>query len=232
MIALLTIIALLDMSFTRAQEVNSYSCARCYNENHQFCLFEDELTQGLCCDDRQTAACGALRDNRFCVQKDKMKNETMRDFGCPANNQKCPASNDEITVRITEKYPKVYNREHAWNQDIPDSSATSWNCKYLIMTDRALVSSANVSARGYTFLQVESYGFDEDVYLIVQEHNQYKDYLVNNLAVDPVTQIYRVYFGSKFYIPAEYDLLLTFEPIKAASNVTSKMGKIKFRTWW
>lgn len=80
------------------------------------------------------------------------------------------------------------------------------------------MSATNEADRGYIFLQVEQYGFDEEVLLIVQEHGKFRDYQLANNATDKITRVYKVHFGSRFYIPAEYDLLISFEPLKAASG--------------
>ena len=44
-------------------------------------------------------------------------------------------------------------------------------------------------------------------------------------------KIYKVYFGTKFYMPVEYDLMLFFEPVSVDSGEVSNSGKIRLRAW-
>ena len=44
-------------------------------------------------------------------------------------------------------------------------------------------------------------------------------------------QVYKAYFGTKFYMPVEYDLMIYFAPKKAESGVVSKSGKLRLRSW-
>ena len=92
------------------------------------------------------------------------------------------------------------------------------------------MSQANPFNRGYIFVQLESYGFDDDVFLIVQRHGMFEDYSASN-PTNPYAKIYRVNFGDKFYIPAEYDILIAFEPVKSDFNTRSPLGKLRLRTW-
>ena len=52
---------------------------------------------------------------------------------------------------------------------IPDPSGTgsSWNCKFKISVDESLLNLVDTSKNGYTSILIESYGFDEDVFMIV-----------------------------------------------------------------
>ena len=51
---------------------------------------------------------------------------------------------------------------------MPAPSAEDWHCKYSIRADRILVSHEDPDYRGYIFLDIEPYAFDEDVFVIVQ----------------------------------------------------------------
>ena len=77
-------------------------------------------------------------------------------------------------------------------------------------------------------IQVEQYAFDQDVFLIIQEHGKYKDFKVAN--PDPKTKIYGVKFSQRFFIPAEYDIILAFEPVYRRNGIVSKGGKIRFKS--
>jgi len=56
--------------------------------------------------------------------------------------------------------------------------------------------------RGWNFLQIENYGFDDFVYLIINPQGRFYDFRKED-PVNSVTKVYKVDFGRKFYIPAE-----------------------------
>ena len=78
-------------------------------------------------------------------------------------------------------------------------------------------------------IQVEQYAFDQDVFIIIQEHGKYRDFKIAE--PDPKTKIYGVRFSQRFFIPAEYDIILGFEPTYRANDVISNGGKIRFKSW-
>lgn len=47
---------------------------------------------------------------------------------------------------------------------------------------------------------------------------------------DPATKIYAVRFSQRFYVPAEHDLLLSFEPIRRDNGAVSQAGGLRLRT--
>jgi len=80
-------------------------------------------------------------------------------------------------------------------------------------------------------LEVEPYGFDEEVIVIVQPHKEFNDYNKND--PDSVTKIYKANWGRKFIFPAEYDILLYFIPVANSEKSffkTSAEGKFRMRT--
>ena len=58
---------------------------------------------------------------------------------------------------------------------------------------------------GYIYVEVQPYGFDEDVFVIIQPYQQFYDYVVG-YEQSLITEIYKATFGSKFYIPFEYEM--------------------------
>jgi hypothetical protein len=50
-------------------------------------------------------------------------------------------------------------------------------------------------------LNIENYGFDGDLFLIVQLHGTYQDFRIRD-PTNPYTYIYSVFFGTTFYIPS------------------------------
>jgi len=84
-------------------------------------------------------------------------------------------------------------------------------------------------------LQIEQYGFDEEVSVIVQPRLKFIDYSkTQNKTIE--SRVYpNLVFGTKLYIPAHLDVLVSFAPV---SNLPSNpvglsyMGRFKLRTWY
>ena len=76
---------------------------------------------------------------------------------------------------------------------------------------------------------MEQYAFDQDVFLIIQEHGKFKDFKYSE--PDPKTKIYGVRFSQRFFIPAEYDIILAFEPTYRRNGIVSTGGKIRFKSF-
>ena len=117
---------------------------------------------------------------------------------------------------------------------MPNRKASTWNCKYKITTSRSLVDYPDSEAhlRGYHIVEVEMYGFDEEVYVISMPYKQFYDF-------DPAEpnktegRVLKAEFGSKFIVPAEDDVMISFAPVgnKEGSDAgTSPSGKFRVRT--
>lgn len=104
-------------------------------------------------------------------------------------------------------------REYKWSKYVPTTAARDWHCKYHISATESLISSEIEEFRGYLYVEGEQIGFDEEVYVIIQPRGQFYDFSISN-PVNDVTKIYRAYFGRKFLIPAEFDVLISFAPIR------------------
>ena len=46
---------------------------------------------------------------------------------------------------------------------------------------------------------------------------------------DVITKIYKVFFGYKYFFPAEYDILILFKPTKSYNGLKSPEGMIRLR---
>ena len=90
-------------------------------------------------------------------------------------------------------------------------------------------------------IQIEQYGFDEDVELIIQPYQQFLDY--NETKIKEKTdkdeyhylpRIFKVQFSRKYFIPAENLILINFKPVRNANDrkLVSPMGLIKYRLWY
>lgn len=80
----------------------------------------------------------------------------------------------------------------------------------------------------------ESYGFDRNVYVIVQPKGQYLDFNFRSQTNNPqkMTKVFRSSFGRKYIIPAEYDIFLDFAPISyepGPAQAQLNPGKFQYR---
>jgi len=57
-------------------------------------------------------------------------------------------------------------------------------------------------------------GFDEEVYLVIQPYDEFYDYTGTQVkgGAHPVTKLIQMKIGRKFFIPAEYDMVVYFRP--------------------
>ena len=58
-------------------------------------------------------------------------------------------------------------------------------------------------------VQLESEGFDGDVYIIIQPHGKFYDYS-NSSNSTQLTMIYSNFYGTTFFVPSAYDALVYF----------------------
>ena len=96
-----------------------------------------------------------------------------------------------------------------------------------ILVKSSLISNLKAERRGYVFLQIETFGFDDDVHLIVQPIKKFYDFSKKDSK--GITKIYKADFSRKFYIPAEYELLVAFSPTSAKDGKTSPKGRLRMR---
>ena len=75
----------------------------------------------------------------------------------------------------------------AWSEalngvpQIPYANAMYWNCKWLIDVDKSLYTSDGVTLNaapniGYTYMEIEMYGFDKYSFLLVQKDDSFEDW--------------------------------------------------------
>jgi hypothetical protein len=55
----------------------------------------------------------------------------------------------------------------SWDETIPTSEASTWYCKYKIVAASSLISDPDPEKRGYIYLEIEAYSFDEEIFLNV-----------------------------------------------------------------
>ena len=67
-------------------------------------------------------------------------------------------------------------------------------------------------------IEAESEGFDNDVIFIVQPRGKFYDFNFRSETNNPekMTKVRKSQDGSKYIIPAEYDILVSFAPISNA----------------
>lgn len=122
-----------------------------------------------------------------------------------------------------------------WNQEVPTLNAKNFYCKFKIFASEEITSKASEQDIGHIYIEGEQYGFDEEVFVFVQPKGQWVDYSSRS-PVNDITTIYKAYFGRKFLIPAEYDVMVSFAPIRwergsenALSGLTVSEGGYRMR---
>ena len=62
-------------------------------------------------------------------------------------------------------------------------------------------------------LQIEQYGYDESVHVMVQPWGKFIDYTDGQAASIESKVFENVHFGAAFFVPADRDILVSFMPI-------------------
>lgn len=86
----------------------------------------------------------------------------LQSFVCPASTGWCPSTSSEINIEV-DKEGEVTTRSYDWRTNVPYADATNIRCKYVIKAGANLPGKSS----GYLFVQLEQYGFDEDVFVII-----------------------------------------------------------------
>ena len=85
-------------------------------------------------------------------------------------------------------------------------------------------------------MQVEQYGFDEEVNVMVQPKAGFVDYPSTGIESETKYRVYQnVKFSQKLYLPAESDVLVSFAPVRnLPENAVglSYMGRFRLRCWY
>lgn len=144
--------------------------------NGQYCLAANSWTSGQCCDFTAAVPADGLcavapqsdgsayaSDAAFCGRKTTISNKFLREFLIPADSTYCPTEY-AINQVGTEPITKV----HDFNLQVPTTAAASWHCKYGISASNKIPAGTAEASRGYIYLVAESYGFDNNVIVIVQ----------------------------------------------------------------
>ena len=111
--------------------------------------------------------------------------------------------------------------------EIPNENY-DWNCKYVIQTSQSIIDSINktdeLNDKGYLYVEGQQNGFDEEVWLITQPRNQYHDYNQEH-PKNNETKVFKSTPGRKFLIPAEYDVLILFHPLRNTAGSENEFNK-------
>lgn len=118
---------------------------------------------------------------------------------------------------------------------MPTPEAEDWNCKYQILATEDLISQLKKENKevGYIMVQIEQYGFDEEVSIIVQPKNAFFD--IGKGPDNKIVSTHQVTFGDRFFVPAEeYQILVNFKPVDFYQDDEKKeksyMGRLKLRS--
>lgn len=143
---------------------------------------------------------------------------------CPADDN-CPSKYVDYRSLI-DKTDWWFTKQYEFNTEVPTAKSADWNCKMKIVVKSSLISMS-ASRRGYIFIQIEMLGFDDDVHLIVQPIKKFYDFSKSDSK--GITKVYKADFSRKFYIPAEYEVLVSFSPTTAKNGKTSPKGRLRMR---
>ena len=83
---------------------------------------------------------------------------------------------------------------------------------------------AELNDKGYLYVEGQQNGFDEEVWLITQPRNQYHDYNQEH-PKNNETKVFKSTPGRKFLIPAEYDVLILFHPLRNTAGSENEFNK-------
>ena len=180
-------------------------------------MLPGDWTWGLCCNpdyDEASHYCQSLSrtaaPEAYCATSEAIKNPLLQPFFSPSRKGwTCPSRQSEIDVRVRQPNTKNY-RLFAWTREkVPQAAAMDWHCKYKISPDDAYVSKI-VSEK--VLVDIQFFGFDDYVHVILQKRDEFKD-VVPDQPVEDIQAIYVARNGSRFIIPGEYDVIITFAPV-------------------
>ena len=139
----------------------------------------------------------------------------------PADATYCPdAANQKNVIDSSYTGDNKLLKEHLFNLEVPTLAAASWHCKYHLTSSDEIATAAE----GYIYLEAEQYGFDDNVFVYVQPRGKFYPFNFQSQTNNPdkMSKIFKSQFGRKFLIPAEYDIMIDFAPIKySKANVDS-----------
>jgi hypothetical protein len=133
----------------------------------------------------------------------------------------------------------VYYKAYGWSEEengvseIPTDAARYWGCKWKVDVAKSLYTTDGETLdpnAGYTYLEIEQYGFDKYTFLLVQKDDQFEDWVVDLTTNAP--KLYRVVNQQKIIMPPNYDMWILFEPYGASSGEVSPAGAVRMRTWY
>ena len=190
------------------------------------CLQSYFFITGHCCDpkDLESKVCKSQHKWQYCSSP-QVTNNVLRSFVCPANDN-CPTRYVDYRS-VIDKTDWWFNKAYEFDTEVPTQASADWNCKMKITVRKQLLQEMSISRRGYVFLQIETLGFDDDVHLIIQPINKFYDF--SKTDSQGITKVYKVDFSRKFYIPAEYEILVLFSPTSSQDGKTSPKGRFRIR---
>lgn len=201
----------------------------CCDTNHPV----TESGSTLCRQEPQSHNNQWTRNHAFCGTGETITNHFLRQFLMPSNKDFCPQSSEKIQIRNLEQ-----EIEHEFTTLVPTTEAKDWHCKLHLSTDEFLPNSTIPEKdRGYSYIQADGVGFDNDIILIVQPRGKFYDYnfMAETNNPEKMSMVRKSFPGAKYIIPAEYDVMIDFAPISfllGHERPPAQMGKLKVLTMW
>ena len=96
-------------------------------------------------------------------------------------------------------------------------------------------NSSKTEELWYLMVQVEQYGFDEEVSVIIQPRFEFYDVSSELIPDGQIVAVNQAAFGERFLVPADHDILINFAPTSVYPERRVKksyMGRFKLRAWY
>ena len=132
----------------------------------------------MCCQEGSTvASCVAQAKQEYCATAAAVSNPILQQWTCPSSiknsdvGTRCPATMEQIKVNIdTLEQFKLSHDFTSKSLIIPGSTFEDFNCKFHVQVDQKLLDAQQKAEGylGYIMVEVETYGFDESVHVMVQ----------------------------------------------------------------
>jgi len=205
-----------------------YSCEECKANSGMLCLNPTSHLKSTCCDPSEAVTdendpCFKGPKNLYCSDQ-STPSDAFWDFSCAASSEKCPESTRMVKINL-DKIGTEQKRKIKWFDYIPLTD-DAWHCKYFVstaaMNDDTITDFSTV---GYTRLATLTQNYNHTVWLMVQPKGKF--------AEDTSAKWYNVSYGEVFYVPAEYQILISTNPDRVISdNGTSEWSEFLMQAEW
>jgi hypothetical protein len=106
-------------------------------------------------------------------------------------------------------------------ETFPPAGGHDWYCKFAVGIDGTNLQISPAADAGYLYFAAEQYCFGRWVKIIVQPQDKYEDFNPQYQGNDPdkMSKLFVSQFGTRYLIPAEYEVYVEFSPSNADPNL-------------